>query len=325
MADRGPARLANCRRWKQAHMRGFLSRFSLSQHTAEPNPLALRHNVWRDAAHRLRRAHIAICETISVQLVDGDEIVAKSQPRAEWLPADVLAIRRDLELTYEDLAAAAQRILDRQDLLKDLRLVLGSLSGQEKPTFKQIEAALERAEIDAQAFADIQNRWAGTLSLLVDRIRPVLKLLGICLDGFDAAASDLESLAGWLSSNVSQWSSRDMLSAARKCRDDHEMGLNAWHALGDAAQLPAWNSALATLGDRYDTVQNHAARDQTGALIESAMPLLRCFARHIAIKEDDPSLFHDLEARDPELPDVRRLVNAMVGSTVHSRPRRAPS
>ena len=261
---------------------------------AEPTGASTKR--WRDAAHRLRRAHIAICETISVQLVDGDEIVAKSQPRAEWLPADVLAIRRDLELTHEDLAAAAQRILDRQDLLKDLRLVLGSLSGQEKPTFKQIEAALERAEIDAQAFADIQNRWAGTLSLLVDRIRPVLKLLGICLDGFDAAASDLESLAGWLSSNVSQWSSRDLLSAARKCRDDHEMGLNAWHALGDAAQLPAWNSALATLGDRYDTVQNHAARDQTGALIESAMPLLRCFARHIAIKEDDPSLFHDLEA-----------------------------
>ena len=251
---------------------------------------------WRDAAHRLRRAHIANCESISVQLVDANRSVAPTEPPAEWLPGNVLAIRRDSQLAYENLAVAAQRILDRQDLLKDLRLVLGSLSGKENPTLEQIEAALERAEIDAQALADIQNRWAGTLSLLIDRIRPVLALLGICVDGFDDAASDIESLTEWLSTNVPQWSTPDMLSTARKSRDDREMGLSAWHALGDTAQLPAWNEALATLGERYDTVQNHAVHDQTATLIESAAPLLRCFARHIAIEEDDPGLFHDLEA-----------------------------
>ena len=39
---------------------------------------------------------------------------------------------------------------------------------------EQIAAALERAEIDAQAFADVRNQWAGTIGLLVDRIRPVV-------------------------------------------------------------------------------------------------------------------------------------------------------
>ena len=113
---------------------------------------------WRDAAARLSRAHIANCETISVQLVDGDEIVAQSDPLAEWLPGDVLAICRDSQLTYEPLALAGQRLLDRQDLLRDLRLVLGSLAGKENPTLEEIEAALERAEIDPQEFADIRNR-----------------------------------------------------------------------------------------------------------------------------------------------------------------------
>ena len=124
----------------------------------------------------------------------------------------------------------------------------------------------------------------------------MLRLLGISLDEFADAASDIESLAEWLSFNVPQWSASDMLSAARKSRDDRDMGLSAWHALGETAQLPEWNATLATLGERYDTVQNHAVNEQTATLIEAAVPLLRCFARHIAIEEDDPSLFHHLEA-----------------------------
>ena len=34
---------------------------------------------WRDAAHRLRRAQVAVCETISVQLVDADKIVPRER------------------------------------------------------------------------------------------------------------------------------------------------------------------------------------------------------------------------------------------------------
>ena len=260
---------------------------------AEPTGAATQR--WRDAAHRLRHAQITNCEAIEVQLVDADEIVAEGEPSAEWLPGDVLAIRRDSELTYEKLAPAAQSILDRQDLLKDLRLVLGPLSGQENPTLEQIEAALERAEIDAQAFADVRNRWAGTISLLVDRIRPVLTLLYVRCDTFDVAASDIGTLTEWLSSKVPQWAAADMLSAARISRDDREMGLRVWQALGDVAQLPAWNAALAALGDRYESVENRSAHDQTAILIEAASPLLRCLARHVAIEEDNPNLFTAFE------------------------------
>jgi hypothetical protein len=34
------------------------------------------------------------------------------------------------------------------------------------------------------------------------------------------------------------------------------MGEAAWRTLGDVAQLPEWNKALAGLGDRYVTVQD---------------------------------------------------------------------
>ena len=70
-------------------------------------------------------------------------------------------------------------MLDRQDLLKDLRLVLGALEGVEKPSLEEIEKALERAEIDAQAFADIRSRWAGNTGLVASRVRPVAALLGV--------------------------------------------------------------------------------------------------------------------------------------------------
>ena len=261
---------------------------------AEPTGAATQR--WRATADRLRRAYIVECEIVAVQLIDDEQIVAESEPAAEWLPGNVLAIRRDVELSHESLAPAAQDILDRQDLLKDLRLVLGSLSGRESPTFEMIEAALERAEVDSEAFADVRNQWVGSFSHLVDRIRPVVLLLGVSSDGFDAAATDIGHLTEWLTPNLEQWAPAQLLAAARRSHDDHAMGMEAWHVLGEVAQLPAWNTALAALGDRYSTVKNHTVDDQTATHIEAATSLLRCFAHHAAIEAGEPPLFHELEA-----------------------------
>ena len=106
----------------------------------ETNPAGAATKAWRDAADGLRRALFVECEAIAVQLVDGDEIVAERGLDAQWLPGDVLAVRRDVQSSYENLASAAQAMLGRQDLLKDLRLVLGSLSGRENPTLEQVKA-----------------------------------------------------------------------------------------------------------------------------------------------------------------------------------------
>ncbi len=261
------------------------------------NPTGAMTKSWLEATGRLRGALVLECEEISVELIDGDQVVASSEPKAQWLPGDVLAIRRDVKFSYESLAPAAQAMLDRQDLLKDLRLVLGALSGDKEPTPKQIKDAMERAEIDAQDIVDIQYQWTGTTSLLVDRIRPVLELLGIPTNGFDSAATNIECLTEWLSSNVQQWPASEILSAARRSHDNHGMGMTAWRVLGDdVAQLPAWNEALAVLGDQYGTIKNNDVEEQTDAHLKEAAPLLRGLARHIAIEVDNPSLFHKIEA-----------------------------
>ena len=260
------------------------------------NPAGATTNAWRNAADRLQHTGVLECAEIDVELVDGDLVVGSSKPRAQWLHGDVLvlAIRRDLK-SYEDLAAAAQAMLDRQDLLKDLRLVLGKLSIQEAVTPELTEIALERSEIDSQALTDIRQRWAGDLSLIVDRVRPVLKLFEIPEHGLDMAATHIDHLSEWLSVNFTQWDTQSLLSAARINRDDHAMGAATWRALGDVAQLPAWNAALEELGDQYETVENRSVSEQTKVHLEEAKPLLRALARHVAVEVGDPSLFRRIE------------------------------
>ena len=248
---------------------------------------------WRNAAARLRRARVLECERISVELVDQGIHVATSNPPAQWLPGDVLAVRRDLT-SYEELASAAQALLDRQDLLKDLRLVLGALH-QDEVTLERIESTLHRAEVDSEALADIRQRWAGNTSLLVDRIRPVLVLLGIQIDGLEAATVDIDRLTEWLSTNLPHWPTPELLSAARSSPDDHAMGTAAWKAMGSVAQLPAWNAALAELGSAYETVENQDVSEQTKRHLEEATALLRGFARYAAVQASDANLFRRIE------------------------------
>ena len=228
-------------------------------------------------------------------MVTGEEAIAKSEPVARWLTGDVLAVTAGTGTAYESLASAVQAVLDRQDLLKDLRLVLGALDGVEAPSLEQVECALDRAEIDVQAFADVRSRWSGSTGLLASRVRPVAALLGVARDEFEVAALGTDALADWLADNVPQWDALELLSAARRSRDDHAMGLAAWRALGDVAQLPAWNRVLERLGGGYEPVENRGAPDQTAVHLEAMQALLPALAREIAIGRGEPQLFRKVE------------------------------
>ena len=245
------------------------------------NPRGPATDAWQEAAVRLRRVRVSHCHSIAVELVDEGRNVASSEPRAHWLSQDhILFLNWDVARSgsYEEIGAASQAILDRQDLLKDLRLVLASLAGELQPTPAQIDAALDRAEIDAEAVADIRLRIGKPL----DRIRPVTKLLGVSDAGLEAAATDTDRLTGWLSDKIPQWPSEDLLAAARECDDDFEMGFKARQVLGDTAELQKWNEALGVLGDEYLEVENHRAKDQARRHVEAAAESLRGLARHIA-------------------------------------------
>ena len=158
------------------------------------NPTGSNTKGWHDACNKLRSTKVVECRTIFQQLLDGDDIVAESEFSAQWLPGNVLAVAFDIDSSYGVLEPAAQSLLDRQDIVKDLRLVLGALSGEANPDVMQIEKALESAEIDAQQIAEINSHWAGSVSHIADRIRPVLTLHDIPIDEIDAVATDIDSL-----------------------------------------------------------------------------------------------------------------------------------
>ena len=109
----------------------------------------------------IRRTYVLECDQIAVELVDGDRVIAESQPDAQWLPGDVLAVRRTVKTSHGEIAPAVQAMLDRQDLVTQLRLVLRDLAGHDKPTQEQIKTSLELVEIDAQAFGGCLSQLGG--------------------------------------------------------------------------------------------------------------------------------------------------------------------
>ena len=259
------------------------------------NPTGHATTAWADALSRLRGAGVLECGSIVVELVDGEETIAKGEPAARWLPGDVLAVTNDVGHSYEALAPAVQAMLDRQDLLKDLRLVLGALEGVEKPSREEIEKALERSEIDAQAFSDIRSRWAGNAGLVASRIRPVAALVGVVGDGFEAAMVDMDRLTDWLVDNLPQWDAAALITAARRSRDDHAMGMATWRALGDVAELTTWNATLTGLGEEYEPVGNRDVQEQAKAHLDGMQALTAAMARAIAVDCGEPELFRKIE------------------------------
>ena len=260
------------------------------------NPTGHTTTAWATTLDRLRSAGVLACGSIVVELVDGEETIAKGEPAARWLSGDVLAVTNEVGQSYEALAPGLQAMLDRQDLLKDLLLVLGPLEGVEKPSLEEIEKALERSQIDAQAFADIRSRWAGNTGLVASRIRPVAALLGLAGEGFETATADMDRLTDWLAAHLPQWDAAALITAARRSRDDHAMGVAAWRALGDMAELTEWNGALEGLGEEYEPVENRDVEEQTNAHLDGMQALSAALARAIAADRAEPELFRKIEA-----------------------------
>lgn len=251
---------------------------------------------WENALERVRNARIQYCDSLTVELMDTDRVVAGSPRQSYWLPDEGVLLRRRGS-SFVELAAACQSILDRQDLLKDLRLVLGNVT---EPTQTQIERALDLAQIDAETFADIRDRCQGNAARLVERVRPLLRLFGSPDDDLDKAAVKPEPLAKWLSTHLPGdeahlWPAEEIVRVARSAHDDCEMGREAYQRLGERFQLPAWNEALAELGDQYVTCENSDAGHQTALHIQEAAPLLQALARHVAVEARNADLFLQME------------------------------
>ncbi len=257
---------------------------------------------WQEALERLKKVHVLECDSIQVNLVDGEENVASSAHLAYLLPENVLAVTAGDTMTCEHLAPAAQQLLERQDLLVDLRFILGALPRRVDVGREQIEAALLRAEIEAEEYADVYQRWEGKPSYLLDRILPVLAVLGAGDNGLDAVVGDEVSLSKWLTEHIPGWEAKDLMATARKSRDDSTMGLAAWRNLGDVAQLPRWNDALSRLGDRYVAVVNRHVKEQVSDHLDALRRPCRGVARFLAIELNRPDAFLEFEDSRKQFP-----------------------
>ena len=286
------------------------------------NPRGPTTKAWQDAARRIRRARVRSCNSIRLELLDGARMVTESDPRAHWLPRPgVLLLHREIveRGRWDEAAAAFQSILDRQDLLPYLRLVLGALADNGSsggPSWEEIEEALERAEIDAPALADIRLRWVGESTLLLERLRPLGKLLGLSGDGLGADGIDTDRLTEWLAGGLraldgaeeakeaSPARAEALVDVARASYDDFAMGYGAWKLLGEVVALPKWNAALRELGGEHREVTNGRAGEQAVGLLKlkEVGQLLRAFARHVAMagpavsEEDRAGLYLGVEA-----------------------------
>ena len=137
-------------------------------------------------------------------------------------------------------------------------------------------------------------KWMGTAAL-VDRIRPVLLILGLPDEGLGPKSTDAARLAALLEPEIGQPAADELVAAALESDNDFEMGFRACRILGEAAELPRWNAALIDLGRDYGPVRNEHASDQAERHLYEAGRPLRAFARHVAT--GDASVSVDEQAR----------------------------
>ncbi len=267
-----------------------------------PDPTGPTTQRWTETLTMLRHARVVECESLVVELVVDDEPIAEHRPPAWWLAGDVLAVKREVGTKYEVLAPALESMLGRQNLHKDLLLVLGAVGGAHVPSTDTIQAALSRAEIDSSSLDDVRSYWVGSVGLIAARVRPVAELLGTAMDGFDDAAFDIDRLTDWLRESVPSWDAQQLVAAARRSRDDGAMGAEAWRALGGVAQLPEWNAVLDRLGSEYEPVINENLNEQVDDHVEALRPLLKAVARYAAIEAGNPSLFGKVDLLDLAMP-----------------------
>ena len=260
-----------------------------------PNPTGHATKTWREVFDRLRNARVLVCQSIKVALVEGEDTIAMSEPPARWLKGNVLAVTSEVKDSYVQLTEATESLLDRQDLRKDLNLVFEVLSGKGIPSRMNIEEALKLAEIDESTYEDIQHLWNGSVGWIVERIRPVVVLLHRDRERFETEVENMDRLRDWLIDNVPMWETDELMSAARKSRDDHEMGFETWRVIGDKAELPFWNAALDSLDGGYEPVENKEATEQIACHLEEARPLLSMLARKFALDSGNPEVFTKIE------------------------------
>ena len=249
----------------------------------------------------LREARVAIADTIETALFDGDRPVAQRMAVAAlWHSETGTLLLKDPSTTEAAaLSEALASLLDRgEDLEVAIKLVL-SIVGWD-PTEATITHALEQLKLEHAHYGLVREHWRGDLSLLIERMVPLLAILRpetdlgrlMELDTEEAVVAFVDQLED------PRFDGRALLRMAREAADMYTFGTEAARHYGDAVQLAAWNAALAKRGQLPLT--NTEADAEFRAQLSGASPVLR-------------SLLAWLSARHPELGAFAALANQLEG------------
>jgi hypothetical protein len=249
----------------------------------------------------LREARVAIAETIETTLLDGDRQVARPMAVAALWHSETRTLLVKDPSTNEAaaLSEALASLLDRgEDLEVAIKLVLGIIGWD--PTEVTITLALEQLKLEHAHYRLVREHWRGDLSLLIERMVPLLAILRPDTDVGRLMELDTEEAAVAFVDQLEDphLDGRALLRMARGAADMFTFGTEAARLYGDAAQLAAWNAALAKRGQAPLT--NTEADAEFRAHLIGAGPVLR-------------SLLAWLSARHPELGPFTALAKQLEG------------
>ena len=176
------------------------------------------------------------------------------------------------------LAGPLASILDRADVLKDLRLALTELRGNAAPGDEQQRDALAALDIDADEFNEVRQACSGDLSWIADRLLPALILVDSTVDStrlakcasIDEIRTVIDAVIG--GEPPSEW----LLDRARESNSDGQMGRALWERVGHRAELHAWNTALQHLQPPRRRIENPRSLEEFPNLPNVAFDATSC-------------------------------------------------
>ena len=272
-----------------------LSVFAFSGEQSRGN----RRSTFTRATDTLRKARIVWVDNLEAGLWHGDDSIARTPMSALWLSEEsILLAKKDVQDEVSLLSETLASIVDRGDIDVSLKLVLGKCEGIEEITEDVVCAALEKLNITADHYQEVQQQWLGDLAWKIRIVRPLILLMQPRADvaPLDKISSEDEFKATIQSYDLSSLDLHDILSKSISLK---EVGYKAWEAIGDRAQLRQWNQILSGLDESL--VHNYQSVDQFEEHMSSCRPIMRTIIRHIMRKNPELMKFKDLES---ELSDL---------------------
>ncbi len=181
---------------------------------------------FREALATLRAARVDRVAGLNLRL-RGEGDSTSAEVSAFWYDEERILLYDDTDQKWlVGLAGPLASILDRADVLKDLRLALTELRGNAAPGDEQQRDALAALDIDADEFNEVRQACSGDLSWIADRLLLALILVDSTVDSTRLAkCASIDEIRTVIHEDISgEPPSEWLLDRARESNSDGQYG-----------------------------------------------------------------------------------------------------